>query len=47
MATAVRLEAAFTPPTTGEELLLLPDDMHGEIVDGVFVETTAPGGAHG
>lgn len=34
MATAVRVDAAFEPPTTAEELLLLPDGMHGEIVDG-------------
>lgn len=47
MATAVTGGAAFKPPTTAEELLLLPDGMHGEIVHGVFVEMTAPGTLHG
>jgi len=47
MATALRNEGTFRPPTTAEELLLLPDEMHGEIVDGRFVPMTAPGFEHG
>lgn len=47
MATAVTLDPGFVPPTTAEELLLLPDGMHGEIVRGVFVPMTAPGTLHG
>lgn len=39
--------AGFVPPTTGEGLLTLPENVHGEIVDGVFVEMSAPGGYHG
>lgn len=47
MATAVTLDRGFVPPTTGEGLLTLPDTVHGEIVNGVFVEMSAPGGFHG
>ncbi len=48
MATIIEAERqAFRPPTTAEELLRLPDDMHGEIVNGVFVAMSAPGGIHG
>ena len=47
MATAVTLDPGFVPPTTAEELLLLPDGMHGEIVRGVFVPMPAPGTLHG
>lgn len=47
MATAVTLDPGFVPPTTAEELLLLPSEMHGEIVQGVFVPMTAPGMQHG
>lgn len=47
MATAVTLIPDFVPPTTGEGLLDLPDNVHGEIVNGAFVEMSAPGGPHG
>ena len=47
MATAVTLIPDFVPPTNGEGLLTLPDNVHGEIVNGVFVEMSAPGGFHG
>ena len=47
MATAVTLDPGFVPPTTAEELLLLPDGMHGEIVRGVFVPMSSPGTLHG
>lgn len=47
MATAVKLDQGFVPPTTAEELLMLPSEMHGEIVQGVFVPMTAPGTLHG
>lgn len=47
MATAVTLDPGFVPPTTAEELLRLPDGMHGEIVQGVYVSMTAPGTLHG
>lgn len=47
MATAVTLDRGFEPPTTGEGLLSLPGNVHGEVVSGVFVEMSAPGGIHG
>jgi len=47
MATAIRVDDAFRPPTTAEELLLMPEGTHGEIVNGVYVPMTAPGGVHG
>ncbi|GJG86532.1 hypothetical protein tb265_17130 [Gemmatimonadetes bacterium T265] len=47
MATAIRVDDALRPPTTAEELLLMPEGTHGEIVEGVYVEMTAPGGVHG
>lgn len=47
MATAVILEQPPGSPTTAEELLLLPEGAHGEIVNGTFVEMTAPGSIHG
>lgn len=47
MATAIRVDDAFRPPTTAEELLLLPEGMHGEIVRGRFVEMTGTGTLHG
>ena len=47
MATALRLEEGFRPPTTAEELLTLPEGRHGEIVRGVYVEMTGTGTLHG
>lgn len=47
MATAVTLDPGFVPPTTAEELLLLPDGMHGEIVRGVFVPMSPTHSPHG
>ncbi len=47
MATAIRVDDALRPPTTAEELLLMPEGTHGEIVKGVYVPMVAPGGQHG
>ncbi len=47
MTTAIRVDDAFRPPTTAEELLRMPAGTHGEIVNGVYVSMTAPGGVHG
>ena len=47
MTTAVRTDSAFRAPTTGEELHLLPEGMHGEIAEGVFVPISGGSGPHG
>ena len=47
MATAIGVDDARRLPTTAEELLLMPEGTHGEIVEGVYVPLTAPGGVHG
>lgn len=47
MATAIRVDDEIRPPTTAEELLLMPEGTHGEIVAGVYVPMTGGGGAHG
>lgn len=47
MATAIRADDTFRLPTTAEELLLMPEGTHGEIVAGVYIEMSAPGGVHG
>lgn len=43
MATAVRTDETYRVPTTAEELLLLPEGVRGEIVEGVFVEEMSGG----
>lgn len=47
MTTAIRTDETLRLPTTAEELHLLPEGMHGEIVEGVFVEMSGGGGPHG
>lgn len=42
MATLVNTDAPWRVPTTGEELLKLPDGMHGELCTGVFVPCAIP-----
>lgn len=47
MATAIRVDDARRLPTTAEELLLMPEGTHGEIVEGVYIPMTGGGGPHG
>lgn len=47
MATAIRVDDARRSPTTAEELLLMPEGTHGEIVEGVYVPMTGGAGPHG
>lgn len=47
MATAIRTDETLRLPTTAEELLLMPEGTHGEIVRGVYVPMTGGSPTHG